>query len=321
MATDTSVATNRPVVCARATVTSVEQLSPHFRRICVAGRELAGFSARLVGQGGATTCSDAYIKLLIPPHGAAPTRPDMSGGYRAWFAQPQEERGFLRTYTARSIQWVPWNGETVPELTVDFVLHPETQGPGGRWAEEASPGDTAFIVGPGPGEPAWTSWGPGRARRIVAVGDETAVPALLSIMEELDGHNTADRVDVIMEVPTRADVLTSNSCDGMIVHALPRSESGANGAGSVRTLAHILDLPMFCVADVLAGRRPERAVEPPAEHLWEVADPGADRDTYVFLAGEAANVKAWRRLCVDGAGIPKENVSFMGYWRRGHAES
>ena len=48
---------------------------------------------------------------------------------------------------------------------------------------------------------------------------------------------------------------------------------------------------------------------------------GADRpDTYVFLAGESAMVRALRRLAVGEGEIPKRNISFMGYWRQGQAE-
>lgn len=326
-----TTASGPTVVCAEVSVTGVQQLSPTFRRVTVAGPELAEFSANLVGTadladtGNRITCADAYIKLLVAPQGSEPSRPELSMGYRAWFAQPQQIRGHLRTYTVRSVRWIPWEHSHVPELTLDFVLHAQDHGPGGLWALNASVGDTAFILGPGQEESAWASWGPGRAQRVVAVGDETATPALLSIIEELKDHPTVQRVDVIVELPTRADVPDVVVPPATQVHALARSESGAHGTGSVRELAQVLDLPPFCVADVLAGRRPGRveqtqpAVEP--ERLWEVADPQAERDTYVFLAGEAASVKAWRRLCVDAAGIPKENVSFMGYWRRGHAES
>ncbi|MDO5618686.1 siderophore-interacting protein [Kocuria sp.] len=334
-ATGTATSAGPQVVCAQVTVTGVQQLSPTFRRIRVAGPELANFSAQLVGSESSSplTCSDAYVKLLVPPHGASPTRPNIAMGYRAWFAQPQEERGFLRTYTTRSARWIPWQGGTVPELTLDFVVHAQDHGPGSLWALNAVAGSTVFILGPGPNEPAWTSWGPGRARRIVAVGDETAAPALLSIVEELEATGTAERVDVILEVPTTADLPAvvgvadrgvRKAAAPVRVHALARAESGPHGTGSVRQLAHVLDLPTFCVADVLAGRRPGRVMTTPTpdpELMWEVADPEAERDTYVFLAGEAASVKAWRRLCVDAAGIPKSNVSFMGYWRRGQAES
>lgn len=312
------------VACACTTVTGVEDLSPSFRRIQLAGPELTKFSDRLIGTGGSTTCSDAYVKLLVPPEGRLARRPDFSSGYRAWFAQPQEERGFLRTYTVRCVRWIPWGQQVVPEITLDFVVHSPAHGPGSSWAVGARPGDQVFLVGPGTGDPAWCSWGPGNARRIIAVGDETAMPALLSIAEELAGGTVADRIDMIAELPTRDDFPTPMTHPVVKFHPLARSDSGAQVVGSVRELAHVLDLPPFCAADALAGRRSDSALHADRhtpERLWKVADPHIQRGTYVFLAGEAASVKSWRRLCINGAGIPKENVSFMGYWRRGHAES
>ncbi|MFW6187088.1 MAG: SIP domain-containing protein, partial [Actinomycetota bacterium] len=93
----------------------------------------------------------------------------------------------------------------------------------------------------------------------------------------------------------------------------------------------LLALPGGAVDDVLAGRRPARgrsapvplrAAEDPAEpRAWSVAAPARTDVPYVFLAGESGTVKALRRLCVDAAGIPKDHVSFMGYWRQGQAES
>ena len=53
--------------------------------------------------------------------------------------------------------------------------------------------------------------------------------------------------------------------------------------------------------------------------MWQTADhPGS---TYVYLAGEASVVRAARRVCANEAGIPKLSISFMGYWKAGHAES
>ncbi|WP_399529138.1 SIP domain-containing protein [uncultured Rothia sp.] len=39
------------------------------------------------------------------------------------------------------------------------------------------------------------------------------------------------------------------------------------------------------------------------------------------MAGEASVVKTLRRICVQEASIPKNDVSFMGYWRVGRTES
>ena len=64
------------------------------------------------------------MKLLIPPPGGTSADPDLSAGFRAGFlAIPEEERGWMRTYTVRSAGLVRLDGRQVPSLTVDVVLH------------------------------------------------------------------------------------------------------------------------------------------------------------------------------------------------------
>jgi NADPH-dependent ferric siderophore reductase len=117
------------------------------------------------------------------------------------------------------------------------------------------------------------------------------------------------------------------------LHVLPRAggaEPAGHGHRAAVRLARLLELPGGAVDDVLAGRRPRRDRGTPAlpvaedaaePRAWSVAAPGRADVPYVFLAGESGTVKALRRLCVDAAGIPKDHVSFMGYWRQGQAES
>lgn len=42
---------------------------------------------------------------------------------------------------------------------------------------------------------------------------------------------------------------------------------------------------------------------------------GASGHTYYWIAGKNTSVKAMRRLLVKEAGLPRQHVSFMGYWR------
>ena len=42
---------------------------------------------------------------------------------------------------------------------------------------------------------------------------------------------------------------------------------------------------------------------------------GASGHTYYWIAGKNTSVKAMRRLLVKEAGLPREHISFMGYWR------
>jgi NADPH-dependent ferric siderophore reductase len=335
-----------PVLCVEAAVTSVTQLCPSFRRITLAGPELAGLSPALIGAGDRTRCRDAYIKLLVPPPGREPERADLSLGLReGWFARPAEERGWMRTYTVRGVRRTTFCGMVVPELVIDVVVHGghAQDGPGSRWAAAVSPGERVYLLGPGPRERPWAAWDHGGAQRVLAVGDETAAPALMSVAEEFtDAHHglpaggTRPRLDVVLEVPHPEDVaahcLPADLPD-VRLHVLPRAggaEPAGHGHRAAVRLARLLELPGGAVDDVLAGRRPQRGRGTPAlavaenaaePRAWSVAAPARADAPYVFLAGESGTVKALRRLCVDAAGIPKEHVSFMGYWRQGQAES
>lgn len=339
--------TERPQsVAAQITVTSVEDISPSFRRLRVASPELAQCTPELIGDGAEITCRDAYLKLLVPPPGCEPVRPDLSRGIQEWFALPSSQRGWLRTYTARSARWIELDGQRVPEVTIDIAMHERDSGPGGLWASAARPGSTAYLMAPARDVPLWASWDPGEAHRVVAVGDETAAPALISIAEQLLARRPELRADVIIEVPDAqdaaayppaslpragADARTTAGAvadadtaaeDGprLRLHMLARGEDRLLGHPASERLAEILSLPRAAVEEVLAGQRPT----PPTGDtgiLWSLADSTARNGTYIFLAGEASCVKAWRRLCVDAGGYPKDSVSFMGYWRRGRAES
>ena len=44
-------------------------------------------------------------------------------------------------------------------------------------------------------------------------------------------------------------------------------------------------------------------------------------DAYFWIAGESTLVTTMRRMLVKQVGVPREQVSFMGYWKRGRAEN
>ena len=55
------------------------------------------------------------------------------------------------------------------------------------------------------------------------------------------------------------------------------------------------------------------------ELLWEAPEDGQG-EFYAWMAGEAATIKALRRLLVSERGVDRRRVAFMGYWRAGQAE-
>ena len=274
----TTAAVEAPLICSETTVVSVSRLGRSYVRLVVAGPELSSWSAEVVDPG---TVGDAYVKVLVPPPGGGGVAPDVDD-IRGWLALPESERGWMRTYTVRRADRVELEGRTVPALTIDLVIHPGAdEGPGSAWAGTVRVGDTVRLLGPGRGHAPWGAWAPGEAGRVVCAGDETAVPALLAIAEELAAEPVGTReARVLMEVPTAADA----------------EELGAG-------------LPDF-VTIVVRGDEPGTAL------VHELAGV-----PYLFLAGEAALVRAMRRLAVDAAGVHKSSVAFMGYWRRGAAES
>lgn len=254
-------------------------LSPRFVRLTFAGESLRNF---------ATWGTDQRIKIVLPlPDGGftdvglldEPT-PHPSEWYARWRALPEDQRNVLRTYTPAAIR--PDAGE----LDVDVFLH-EPAGPASTWASAAAAGDRVIITGPD-ARMGWTGyglhWQPGDARRFLLVADETAFPAVRGILASLAPD--AD-VDLILECADPADDLVS--------YAAPEG---------VRVR-------------VLSGGAP---IVAEAVHAWGAgrgATAASDPAFYAWIAGEAGATTAVRRHLVTDLGIPKERVSFLGYWKRG----
>lgn len=348
---------------AHTRVVTVDQPCRGFRRIVLAGEDLRRASPDLLGTlppgvpdlhqlyRGARPRRDAYVKVLVPPPGGVSADPDLSAGFRAGFlAIPEAERGWMRTYTVRSAGRTRVDGHEVPALTIDVVLHGDPddaddphQGPGLRWARTVTAGDDVNVLVPSADAPAWAGWSPTGARRVLAVGDETAAPALISVAEELaDPFGGFDgEADLVLELPAGAelgdliaerlsvpaawdasrplDVARHGRVRLHVGHRDGDDDAGSPGAATGSWAQARL-------AALLGLRDADPVAPPPAEgeaREWSLAEPvfGADRpDTYVFLAGESAMVRALRRLAVGEGEIPKRNISFMGYWRQGQAE-
>ena len=120
---------------------------------------------------------DAYVKLFFPlpgqeePSLAPPVVGDVVSWYQSYLAMPDGIRPPMRTYTVRT------HRPAVAEIDIDFVLHGD-HGPGSRWASQAQFGDRIAFLGPSGVHPV-----PEGTRWQLLVGDETAVPAIGSIIE------------------------------------------------------------------------------------------------------------------------------------------
>ena len=311
----TMTSSTLPLLLEEVEVRRVERLSPSFVRVELGSPALAD-----LGVDG--PWYDQRIKLVFPGVPGGPC-PSFAGADESWYATwldlPADERGHMRTYTIRAVRGA---GEDT-RLVVDFVLHGEGgHGPGGDWAARAAVGDRVVTLAPRRGQfYGGIEFDPGDAHRLLLVGDETAVPAVAAILEQLP---VTARGTAFLEVPAAADVLTMEHPDGVDVRWLPR-EGGPRGTTlHAAVLAHL-------GADV---RLPEVSDEEVDPDLWETpAYSSAGEDVaahaltvghdwdglYAWIAGESKVVTGLRRALVKDLGIDRHQVAFMGYWREGVA--
>ena len=138
-------------------VNATQRLTENMQRITLQGDDLADFPDDI---------ASGYIKLLLTDTGAAMTTTQVD--------EPGASRAVMRTYSIR--HYHPDAGT----ITVDFVLHRTNPGPASSWAQQAKPGDTLFIKGPGTVKPLnhQADW-------FFLVGDMTGLPALSCQLEQL----------------------------------------------------------------------------------------------------------------------------------------
>ncbi|MFB4421761.1 siderophore-interacting protein [Streptomyces sp. QL37] len=218
---------------------------------------------------------DQAVRLFFPRAGQAGlTMPTLSS--EAWMAQllllPKSRRPWVRNYTIRRVR--PEHAE----LDIEFALHGPT--PACTWALGARPGDPAGIFDMG-----LTYLPPADAERQLLVADESAVPAVLAILEDAPASLVAE---VFLEVPETADIRKDiEAPEGVRVHWLPRDGSG----GPPGRLA----LDAVRAAALPAGR------------------------SYTWAAGESGLATGVRRHLVRDRGVPRQDIAFHGYWRHGRS--
>lgn len=295
-----------------ARVVRTARISPTFLRITLTGADFVDFTPN--GR-------DQRIKVIFPmPDGGVASFPHFidDSWYQFWRSLPEAERNPMRTYTVRDFR-----PETL-ELDVDFAVHADP-GPATRWALEAKPGNPVVIIGPNrlhAGDTGGVEWRPSpSARRLLLAGDETAAPAICSIIESVVLHPDQELTAVI-EVPTAADILDVEAPAGANVVWLPR-ESAGHGEHLIKAVHRVA--PNLIANASPAKTRELEDIDVDSTLLWETstAHPntgGAGSEFYAWLAGEAQAIKALRRYLVRDLGIDRKQVSFMGYWRRGRAE-
>lgn len=310
-ATPTATSATLPLLLVQVEVARVERASPSFVRVELASPALADF-------GVAGPRYDQRIKLIFP--GDSPL-PDFEGvdeaWVQAWFERPAAERGHMRTYTVRDV--VGSGADT--RLVVDLVLHDGDgpAGPGAAWAARARVGDRVATMAPRAGVPfGGIEFVPGAADRLLLVGDETAVPAVVSILGDLapDARGAA-----FLEVPVSGDVQTVEHPQGVSVTWLPRHGAPRGVALHQAVLDHLgapVALPEVDEVDPDLWETPTYSSS--GEEIDDAVVVGHDFDgLYAWIAGEAKLVTGLRRALVTDLGIDRRQVAFMGYWRVGVA--
>jgi NADPH-dependent ferric siderophore reductase len=176
----------------------------------------------------------------------------------------------IRTYTPRRYD------AATHTLDVQFLLHGD--GPASRWAERAEVGHRLVVVGPG-GRFVLD----GGASRWWIAGDETALPAIATLLEalpaaaEAEVHVEVADDDARLELPPRAGTQ-------VVWHA--RTSPDAFGDELAEAARY---------AEAPAGSR-----------FW--------------VACEAAAMREIRRYLLDERSVPRELLTTRGYWRAGETD-
>jgi NADPH-dependent ferric siderophore reductase len=296
----------------RAAVTGVRRLTPHFTRVSFHSEDFVHFG---------TESLDQRIKLVFPlPDGTFSDlgvddeeAQEAGDWFERWRALPDDRRNPFRTYTVRTID------PEARRLDVDFVVHGDG-GPAARWLLSATAGDQLVVIGPdarsahrGVG----IDWRPGDARRLLLAGDETAAPAIASILESLPAGRVAH---AFIEVPCDEDVLDLAVSGQVAVTWLPRGDAVSGSALVPAVERWCAENRRVLSAAAAPSTQSLEDVDVDSEILWE-SPQEAHGGFYAWIAGESAAVKTLRRLLVRDHGIDRSRVAFMGYWRLGRSEN
>lgn len=299
------------------TVRAIRRVNAHLVRITFGGEQLRFFG---------TDGLDQRVKIVLPlpgfgisDFGAADEQTIAEGTwYSRWRELPNSLRNPFRTYTVRAVR--PGLGE----LDVEFVVHAEpvgqgSLGPAARWLTTVRVGDELVVVGPdcrSIHSAVGIDWHPGEATELLLVGDETAAPAICSILESLP---FGVRATAFIEVESNRDAVGVDSRADVALTWVARDSGPSTLETVVREwTARNLDR---IESELAPGPQPLDDIDVDIDLLWDSPEAKPGAHFYAWLAGESALIKSLRRFLVSETGIDRSRVSFMGYWRCGKAEA
>ena len=281
-------------------------LSPSLTRLVFSGDDVALMR---------TLAPDQRVKVLFPgANGAAPNLPK-HGDWRAALRDLSPDQApAMRSYTIRHLR------PEAAELDIDFVLHGET-GPASRWAMQANIGDRLQINAPNaacPDDPGGYEWQlPQGVRKVLLIGDETALPAIAGILEQLALHPDTPQVQAFIEVPEESDCQPLLCGPNTKVHWLPRASLGTeHGDGMLLAARELASLPPIRVQTADHAELEDPDLD--SQRLWDRAS-AKQNEFYAWVAGESAAVMAIRRFFVHECGMDRKGLTLMGYWKLGRS--
>lgn len=243
-------------------VRTVDLITPNLRRITFTGSDLARYARP----------DQLHCRLLFQPPGTRhPHWPTLDDNGRILW--PQSGKLSSRIFTIRHID------TQAGTLTIDFVIHPGG-GPGMTWASQASAGDIVGILGP-------AAYGPKQADWTLLAGDETGLPGIARIVEDLPD---LARGYALIEVGSDADEQRIDAPPGVQVLWLHRGTAPAGTTSllidAVRTLTFPTDLG----------------------------------SAFAWVGTEYAAFRALRAFLRDEVGFSPDRMIAFSHWRRGMSE-
>ncbi|GAA4179296.1 siderophore-interacting protein [Streptosporangium oxazolinicum] len=256
------------------TVRDTERISPHFVAVTLGGDDFHHLERTGYDQSGRLFFGDPGQDEVVLPSS------------ERWMLQrtlqSARQRPRVRSYSIRRFR--PEASAFDIEISIHGPHDPAaasgTTAPGSVWALAAEPGDEVAFLDEG------HSYRPvPQAAWQLLVGDESALPAILAILE-----SSADALPavVFLEVPGSEDIRSEVTAPtGTKIHWLPRDDS------SVRP-------------GTLALRAVKDARLPPGPF-------------YAWAAGESSLAGGVRRHLVGERHVSRSDITFHGYWRYGRA--
>lgn len=189
-------------------VVSSTLVTPRMKRITFEGASFRSY-----------TSGGLHVRLLFPPAGRQAVWPSVSAEGRIVWPDGDDAIA-ARVYTIRKID------TDKNEIEIDFVLHEigSLHSPGADFGQNARRGDTIGIFAPGGDKIP-------KAASLLLLGDETALPAMARIVEDLPATSIAR---VFAKVGSPADHYDFPPFDNVELTYLYRGEETGRGQASRR---------------------------------------------------------------------------------------